>query len=522
MRRAIHLVIPCLLLSGCFGPGEGVEVPVNEIYFPVGMAVDEDAEHLFVVSSDFDLQYNGGSIQVFDLNELHAELPVRCTEETAATDCSKAPQGRACVQGMCADDGKSPCPSGDREDADRLLFPGRCKPIQVPTFDRVKIGAFATDAIIRQRPRGDGARERLFVPVRGDSTLHWIDIDGGKLECGQAASSDNSCNTQHRAGDDPKDNTRGLKLNVEPFAIDADEDGDTIVVTNQTTGTASLFRNDEWDDNGPTLDFALSGNGIPRLAVGVASVPQPLADWEKLPPHSKTTTDTFMMTFRNAAQVRLIRLAADDSQVDGEKLDGASDDDNTPRPYLIDGYGVGIDANSAGTDSRGLALDDSARTKAKDACAKDDTACADAAGLVPIDVYVANRSPSSLLIGRTRPPQEYPYFFQSVALTTGPSRVVVGKVKTPAGDAEETRVFVACFDSRRIFVYDPQRSRIETEILTGRGPHAMTVDTARQLLYVGHFTDSYVGVYSLDLAHPATYGTMLGTLGTPKSPRASK
>jgi hypothetical protein len=83
-------------------------------------------------------------------------------------------------------------------------------------------------------------------------------------------------------------------------------------------------------------------------------------------------------------------------------------------------------------------------------------------------------------------------------------------------------VFVACFDSRRIFVYDPQRSRIETEILTGRGPHALLVDEQRRLLYVGHFTDSYVGVYSLDLAFPATYGTMLGTLGNPKSPRASK
>lgn len=517
MRRLIHLVIPCVLLSGCFGPGEGVEVPVDEIYFPVGLATDRvvddhfegrpHADHLFVVSSDFDLQYNGGAIQSYDLGELSAKLPVRCTEETAATDCKDAPQGSSCVQGMCADAGKSPCPTEDRADADRLLYPGRCNPIRIPTFDRVKIGAFATDAIIRERPADalDGAPERLFVPVRGDSTLHWIDVKEGTLECGQAGSSDKSCNAQHRAGDEPSDNVRGLKLNVEPFAIDADESGNTIVVTNQTTGTASLFRNDAWDADGPKLSFALSGNGIPRLAVGVASVPQPLAPGETADPYS-----TFMMTFRNAAQVRLIRLAPDDPSPI-----------NDPRPYLVDGYGVGIEANSLGTDSRGIALDASARKKAKDACAEGDSTCAAAAGMVPIDVYVANRAPSSLLIGRTRPPQEYPYFFQSVALTTGASRVVVGQVKPPGSDPE-TRVFVACFDSRRIFVYDPKRSRIETEILTGRGPHALTVDTERQLLYVGHFTDSYVGVYSLDLAHPATYGTMLGTLGTPKSPRASK
>ena len=69
MRRLIQLVIPCVLLSGCFGPGEGVEVPLDQIYFPVGLALDRDAsgakgpDHLFVVSSDFDLQYNGGAVQ---------------------------------------------------------------------------------------------------------------------------------------------------------------------------------------------------------------------------------------------------------------------------------------------------------------------------------------------------------------------------------------------------------------------------------------------------------------------------
>jgi len=74
MRRLIKLVIPCVLLSGCFGPGEGVEVPQDEIYFPVGLAVDKDANHLFVVSSDFDLQYNGGAVQSYDLNALAAAL----------------------------------------------------------------------------------------------------------------------------------------------------------------------------------------------------------------------------------------------------------------------------------------------------------------------------------------------------------------------------------------------------------------------------------------------------------------
>ena len=509
MRRLLQLVIPCVLLSGCFGPGQGVEVPQDQIYFPVGLALDKDAKHVFVVSSDFDLQYNGGAVQSYDLDKLQKALPSVCN---GPEDCGGSP----CNNGLCvprepssSDPDPSPCPDEkDRADSDRLLFPGRCQPIDPRTIqqDTVKIGAFATDAILRPRDDSDTPEQRLFVPVRGDSTLHWLDVNGedGTLECGQHGSADKSCNAEHRAGDDPSVTPRGIKLNSEPFALDASEHGETIVVTNQTTGTASLFVND-WNTR-PLLKFALASDRIPSRPVGIAAVPQPLAPDEQPNPFT-----TFLMTFRNSAQVRLLRFAPD----------GTDDSTNQARPYLVDGSGVAIDANSVGSDSRGIAVDASARKRAKDHCAAGDSVCIDAANLVPLDVYVANRAPSSLLIGRTRPPQEYPYFFQSVALTAGPSRLVVGHVTTASGE-DETRVFVACFDSRRVFVYDPQRSRVETEILTGRGPYALVVDPKRQLLYVGHFTDSYVGAYSLDLAHPATYGTMLGTLGTPKSPRASK
>jgi hypothetical protein len=486
MRRLLQLVVPCVLLSGCFGPGEGVEVPQDEIYFPVGLALDRSAKHLLVVDSDFDLQYNGGAVQSFDLDALGGKL-------------------------YDANSPDDPCGAqGDRSDSDRLLFPGRCNPID-PTdrkllIDHVKIGAFATDAVLRAKTDEAGAPQRLFVPVRGDSTLHWLEIGGdGKIECGQQ-SAGGACDSEHRAGDDPKDNTRDITLNAEPFGVDATQHGERIVVTNQTTGTASLFVND-WV-SAPKLKFALSSSSIPQRPIGIVAVPPPLVAIDPQQPAPPPVGDTFMMTFRNSAQVRLVRYAPD---VASSPL----------RDYLVDGGGVAIDANSVGSDSRGIALDSLARRKAEQRCASDDAVCLNAAALVPLDVYVANRAPATLLIGRTRPPQEYPYFFQTVPLTTGPSRVVVGDVLTPSGDLE-TRVFAICFDSRRIFVYDPQRSRVEAEILTGRGPHAVAVDTARKRLYVGHFTDSYIGVYSLDLAVPATYGTMLGTLGTPKSPRSSK
>jgi hypothetical protein len=513
MRRLLQLLVPSVLLGGCFGPGEGLDVPEDEIYFPVGLAMDASGQHLFVVSSDFDLQYNGGAIQSYRLggdrstrgDGLFEQLPLSCSSDQ---DCASSAQGKSvCDNGLCVgEEGGSPCPGDDERSADqRVLYPGRCSAIaQKPLIKSIaKIGAFATDVVLRQRPDGveAGDPERLFIPVRGDTTLHWIDTVDGELRCGQA-NNDGACDDQHRAGDDAAaENARDLELQTEPFAIDANERGTTIVVSNQTSGTASLFVND-WGAAGPKLRFALSSERIPSRPVAIANLPL-----SALASDAEVPSDAFLVSFRNAAQVRLVRFAADHESV-------------PDREYLVDGGGVSIDANSAGNDSRGLAVDASTR-KAAEARCQGDAACLSEAALIPLDVYVANRSPASLLIGRTRPPQEYPYFFDSLPLTIGPSRVVVGRVRTPSGE-EETRVFVICFDSRRIFVYDPQRSRFETEIFTGRGPHAVVVDTARSLLYVGHFTDSFIGVFSLDLSSPATYGTMLGTLGTPKAPRSSK
>jgi len=510
MVRLVSLLAFCVSLGGCFAPGEGVEVPEDEIYFPVGLAMDDGGAHLFVVSSDFDLKYNGGAVQSYALDDLLLKLPQTCGTDQ---DCTKDAMLPVCgSEGVCqasASPGARACPGTkpELEAHEKLLYPTRCaairqKPVEGGT---AKIGAFATDAVMRLRSEGTGAKERLFIPVRGDTTLHWLDVEHGTLECGQSRN-DGDCDSAHRAGQNAaKENTRGLNLAAEPFAIDSNEPGTTIVVTNQTTGTASLFVNDWNNPSGPLLRFALASDRIPTRPVGIASLPRTKPDPDAAQP--SPTPDAFLMTFRNSAQVRLVRFSNDNVS-------------SPERQYLVDNGGVSINANSVGDDSRGIAIDPSARKQAVLRCGEV-ASCIQTAELTPIDVYVANRAPASLLIGRTRPPLEYPYFFQSLPLTAGPSRVVVGQVQAPSGELE-TRVFVICFDSRRIFVYDPKRSRFEAEILTGRGPHAVAVDTARSLLYVGHFTDSFVGVFSLNLMAPASYGSMIGMLGEPKAPRASK
>jgi hypothetical protein len=566
------------LLGGCFTSTEGEPPPTDELYFPVGLSLFGDTldtegkpdvddagrsvapRFLAVANSDYDLHYNSGNVFVLDAARIRELTPDPCDSDDDCEDedyptCDTIEVSQP-PSYTCIDKAKGPCRGGpERSPADRSLYPGRCEsqPIDEALRSSVKrIGAFATDVLYQPNPDTSDAEKmgRLFVPVRGDATLHWIDVqsDGG-LECGD---DDGACDDFHRVGDDPdEENTRDLRLDPEPFALAASSEGPAIVVTNRTTGKASLFVND-WATR-PALKHALEG--LPAFPVGIAALPAPalvpaLEALHAEPREGTPLADVaarwddigyapgFLVSFANARQINLLRYF---------QQDPAQNED-----YLRLADTVGIYLNAPGYDSRGIAIQARERRAAELRCASrngvtlpcDSTCigglapealdsylrCVDEAASTPVDVYVANRSPASLLVGRTRPvvndvqTAEVPDFYAAIPLTLGPSRVVTGDVIVDNDGAKgyEPRVFAICFDSRRIFVYDPVRRMIDTEITTGRGPHAVAIDPVNGLLFVGHFTDSYIGVVSIDRRFPQTYGRTLATIGKPVPPRTSK
>jgi hypothetical protein len=547
------------------------------VYFPVGLSLVDDAKYLAVVNSDFDLQYNAGTLAVLDVNRLQAFVPRPCE---ADSDCDSGRCDRALDESdtgehsyLCIEEGETdPCRGlGERPAAARLLNPGLCNfldPVRPPDdgkavqISSVEIGAFATDAVFRARPshQGDEPLGRLFVPVRGDATVHWLDVlPGGKLDCGQERNH-GACDDAHRAGDDPdNENTRDLRLAPEPFGIATDELGTAVLVTNQTSGKVSVFRND-WTSTPMGLQLEFEVANLPSRPMGVVALPTPgvsralaltadeAAELQMRRPGATPReyySPGFLVTFRNASEVDLIRYFGDEQS-------------STERPYAARANAASITINSIGSDSRGIAIDDSKRLAREQACAADAMAaggnteiasqcklneadcsegeraylkCLHDEASQALDVFVASRAPSSLLVGRTTPVEnalqstELPAFYDTVSLSQGPSRVVVGNVIVGEVEGQleyEPRVFVSCFDSRRVFVYDPVRRRIEVEIATGRGPHALAVDEKNGHLLVGHFTDSFIGVVSLDRRYSHTYGKMLATVGEPSAPRASK
>jgi len=555
MRRI--LAFAAFALFACYSIGEGIAPPLGNIYFPTGLVTSRDSNHLYVVNSDFDLQYNAGTIQSLDLNRIRALTPRGCNSDSdcpAEQYCDIPPSTGDHFEHTfwCVDRegarANQPCGVlGERPSNERVMVPGRCNSVDLQNpqdgasslvTDAVAIGAFATDVISRNFPNSDKFIERLFVPVRGESSVNWIDVSAeGKLDCGQGAGQ--TCDDKHRVGQTPSDNSRGLRLPPEPYAIAASADASSIVVTHQTQGAVSLLVND-WVE-GPHLEFVFTG--LPPMPIAAIAMPQPALVQSGF----YSLAQGFLVAYETASRIDLFRFA--------------SDAQSTPaRPYLEQSAIASVTINSGGYDVRGIAADDSERVlcdstaaSTRDQCLSTCTSgspdcesncqasyksqlitCAN----VPVDLYASSRSPSSLLIGRTIPNTQLtpnfdiPFFNNAFPLPTGPSRIQVAKIINPDGILE-TRVFIVSFDSRSVAIYDPVRQEVESYVITGRGPQALTFDVqapsspsmvneGHAYAFIGHFTDSYIGVIELDRRRGRSYGNIILSLGSATPPRTSK
>ncbi|MEY4550919.1 MAG: hypothetical protein RL685_7114 [Pseudomonadota bacterium] len=522
----------CVSAVGCFRPDDGREPPLDRIYFPTGLALSPDGDRLYVANSDWDLQFNAGSVQAYDAARLRELLPRACSTDA---DCSGGNEvcdlvpgpdpgvgargSRWCIDASAPDVCRG---FGIQSAGDRLIQPGLCGAVDNRSPDlllaSVGVGAFATDLIYRASAVGGG---RLFMPVRSDATLHWIDVpagtmpgSGAELECGQASGRD--CDANHRRGDDRGERTAaGKELPIEPFAVAASDDGQAILVSHQTEGKISLFTND-WQATaeGPRLSYVLENLGARPMHVSPVPVPA-LAALDRAPdgPRALGYRPGFWVTFRNAPSVQLLRYF--------DAVDSPSG-----QPFLVRAFADRL-FTTLSSDVRGMASDASERSACESACAAQDSACLAECARIPVRVYLANRSidpePGSLLIGSTTsirvadPANDRLVISDLVAVDEGPSRVTMGQIIDQQGQPSQ-RVFLTSFDSNSLTIYDPEARAIEARVPTGRGPTALVIDNAHALAYVAHFTDSYVGVIDLDARH-SSFGTLILTLGNPTPPR---
>jgi hypothetical protein len=563
---------------GCSSAGAGTDPPPNIFYFPVGLAVSRGGNVRYAVNSDFDLQWNGGTIQSYDLALIrrHTLLAIH---DPADPNLPFINPNDAQLEGACPNDPPlyQTTGTGQRQPLGRTCAP----PVDSTQYvrDSAVIGAFATDLQLAHcdpdvvsTPGGCDtvSATRLYTPVRGDATVTWADVTPDDpnvappdeatpadyapyaLDCGTRQG--NTCDTGHKAGNNPYEpgNTRSLTLPGEPFGMAQSEDGTVIVLTHQTSTNASLLTTGlapATPRQTPALQFvldtvAIGGNGVTVIPHDPDAFPGCAA---ASGPQACSPRPAFLETSRNVAELDLLRYYDDES---GGTVSSSH------RPFMTKEATYSLTTSPAGSDSRGIAIDKSPRI----ACKLRATTDADRADCArrPARVFFANRAPAQLLvgeIGETSNVGDGTYnadallIYQSVPLSFGPSKVYVAPIVDANGDYA-LRIFIVCFDAAKIFIYDPDAGQVENIISTGPGPFAMTFDPfsledvaagkhvetdPRQtgpdgpllryrFAYVASFTQSYVQVLDLDgsRADKSTFENVVFTLGAPTSPKGTR
>jgi hypothetical protein len=526
-RNGTALLAVSLALAGtsCVFGIDGKPPDPNQLYFPTGLVVSPGRTALYVANSDFDLQYAGGTLQVFDARGLRR----------AVGPLADALHDRAGAAAACQAAGLSTNP-------DPYLNPGPCTSFSVGDFleKTAFIGAFASSLLLVHDPNGPGAR--LFSPVRGDPSLTYFDVEDDRtppsepsfrLDCN--VGTDGFCGADHRVGRSAARSLRGLQLPPDPLGTSASSDGLALVSAHQTQATTSLVVN-PWNGQ-PYLSYFT--NRLANGPMALATIPRPAllsgAEAAALAGgYAVNYRDAFLLSYRAAPQLDLVEYFPDSGSI-------------PPRPFLVVARQFPLTVSASNVDSRGVAIVTTERTECETRCGggADALACqADCAEHVPLKLYVANRSPASLLTGRVHTvlvreadpaggPSRITAILHeitmhgSIPLDYGAAHVRIGKVVEEDGSFAD-RVFAVSFDSRSIAIVDPKLDTVEATVRTGRGPQELAVDYGTDdgepysLGYVAHFTDSYLGILHLDRRRPSTYGQIIASLGQPLPPAGSR
>lgn len=244
VARRTTLLLATLLLSACDLSGDAP--PLGRISFPAGLAVSPSGDHLFVVSSNFDLRYNSGALHTYDADLLIAKLDELCGPLTATgrEDCGVLP----------VEDARTDLSNVSIEQLEGLLL------------SEVLVGSYVDGVALT--PRADGGM-RLFLPIRSDANLTWVDVnDAGQLDCGEGFFGPDGrtrCLDDHRRADESVGNDRSESLPTDPVAVSVGQladiragvDGRYVLLAHRG-GSVSLFLDD--DATGPRyLDSFVSG-----------------------------------------------------------------------------------------------------------------------------------------------------------------------------------------------------------------------------------------------------------------------
>ncbi|MEA2697906.1 MAG: hypothetical protein QOI66_2177 [Myxococcales bacterium] len=428
-RRCLSTVVLAAIgLSACALNQEGVPPPKNDIFYPGGALVDETGKWLFVTNSNSDLRYNDGTMVAVNL-------------EAAETD-------RAGTWSACPKVGWIPPSSQSPQDAnhccwdvlDRLALNCDSR-TYVDVASTLRIGSFAgttTRQIFCGANREPCPKKRLFVSVRGNSSITWIDADVNadrKLTCAGSGSAVDECGTDHRITQRPIDpgsnpaativDAAKVILPEEPYALATFDERNWLLVGHLRGGAVSLIDIDQSRGQPPSL-IGWYGAIVPVDTNGQRGI----TSLTRL-----STTGSFYAGSRYLPRAVGLQMTGQGDNSGAATLDNIA----------VIGNGQQYVSNLPGSETRGIQFI---------APLPDDPF--PESGLA----FVLQRVPPALL---------------GFQVANQPPVDVLETCNSPTfldrhGTGINLRLYVTCFEDGQVYVFDPRLPRLVDVIEVGRGP----------------------------------------------------
>lgn len=300
----------CAALGAC-PDNAGVPPPADAFFYPVAAAASSDGAWLYVVNSDFDLRYNGGTVVSVDLAAVRAAASQRVVGNGCRVDST----------------------------AEGVSNALRCNASRFIRADATRrIGPFAVDAAVARY----ADRERLYVAVRGDGSVTWFDLDGrGNMRCG-AQGEDGLCDDAHRVGIDPSASPYGNRLPPDPSALSVDPTRGWVVVSHQSTDVSYARATLLYDRGAAAGSPASAGPVLLNVVGGVATGLSAIA---LLPRADASARATWVATSRNEPVLTYFQAYPGNATL------------GDAQPYLYRSATVPLTGLNLGNNSRAIAVD---------------------------------------------------------------------------------------------------------------------------------------------------------------------
>jgi len=521
-------VLGALVLTGAAcGLGQtGIDPPMDQIFWPAGMAVDPNGRWLYVVNSNNDLRFNAGTLIAIDLQQAKNDRQKQAADAgLASPDAGEMSPWHECSTTHFTDDTAAETLANtlDEPCCFDLLRPHvlNCNERAYVRADAtVQIGSFGGVAAIQtyQQDPNDpdsGLVRRIFTVVRAEPSITFVDVtdsgDSVHMRCnGPRQDADPQlrnpfCDDNWRVRRPGGAATTDNVLPEEPHSLVLDQKLGILYVSHLTItvnrqvvggGISTIDIGGPLDPLAPNV--IIGGLVDPRTPNVINSIARVV-----FPTSAAQGVTALTLNHPGDPNEPIYAVARASPDITGMVLQcGQHCDPNEPPPRdlsLVPGEQVTSSVFlPSGTDVRGFLLSpDGNEAYVLHRNSPDVTTSTDPAALVVLD-----RGPDQNGEPSNRPSA-------ILEICSGANQMQFHNA------GRGNLLYITCFEGGQIYVVDPQALLVVAIIEAGHGPTALTFSpTDPTIAFVADYADNNVAVIDLEPGSPTEYMVVQG-LGFP-------